>query len=254
MLLLQFLFLFSLRPLTLPNFLDSKKTSSKPKTPYGPSKPYTRPPPAYGHSTGPAHSHDFTPFRGGGGGGSAGYSSRPLSSYKYNSYDDYHDDGGSYDRHRSFRPNGGGGGPKSFVSMSNLDEDESDDVINIDHAAALYEPGKAGTPSYGGEGTSAPSPYRGGGPLDGADPLHPLRDYHSTGHDDEHMYAKLRHEYQTKSARPSKLSSPYYPQHQSDFLHEPSSPSVHSTRPVTDDREKPTKQKAYWRMSYVQNG
>lgn len=264
--------------MTLPNYLDLKKT--KPKATYRPSsKPYVhRPAAAYGDFGGSQQQHydfDFTPTRGGNGGGSdgsAGYSyhgSPPAAKYNY---DDYHDEGPSsspYDHYYS--PSSG---PKSFISVKNADEDGPDGVINIDHGHRGDESSKVkgSSPSYGAStkgskkgpsGGGSYGHYYSSGPSSEADsdPLHPLRDYHSTGHDNEDMYIKLRHEYQSKAAKPkttsSSSSSPYY-YHRSDYQ-EPSSTSVHSTRHAggaaeDDSAVRPAKKKAYWRMSFVQNG
>lgn len=177
------------------------------------------------YSHGPAgHSHSPAGYSYGGGGGNQ-------------HFDDYHDGPSST-------------GPKSFVSVSNRLNGEGgpDGVINIDHQA------------YAGP---APRPYRGdtGGADDyEPDPLHPLRDYHATGHDDEDMYVRLRHEYQSKArAQPS----PYF----RDYGYEPSSNAPVRSTGHRDQRSRhggggggggvgnggARESKAYWRMSYVQD-
>jgi len=227
--------------------LDSKKSIKsgkfgKPKLPYRPSSG------SYGSynygNRGPStgHIHDFTPVRGGGRGssgssGSTGYSYGTGTPNKY--FDDYQD-GPSY--HSSSN------GPKSFVSMSShVDNDEPDDVINIDHGydPSAHHPSSSTkvSPSYRGRTSS--SHYE-------SDPLHPLRDYHSTGHDDEGMYTRLRQEYQSKGRAKSQPSSPYY--HSLGDYNEPDSTSVHMTRHRDNDQPdgKLHKKKTYW-MSYTQN-
>lgn len=242
----------------MPNFLDSKKPV-KPNR-YGASKsPYAHRP-SYGGSKGyggsgptslPGLGHDFKPSRGvsggGGGGGSAGYSY--SSGIPSKGFDDYND-GPSYRSPSS-------AGPSSFVSVSSsTGEDDPDGIINIDHGTAAgdgYDPADDHRYRYR-QPTSSP---KGSGRYE--DPLHPLRDYHSTAHDGEDMYVRPRHEYRSKgraSKSPAAPSSPYYrPPHFDDYG-EPSSTSVQSKRPSTWDERNDGgggKGKAYWSMSYVQN-
>lgn len=241
------------RPLTLPNFLDTKKPvkSSKYSAPF--KKPYVRPPKFHSNSFGsdgpssssslPVHGHDFMPLRGSSG-GAAGYSYGTGLPNK--NFDDYHDGPSSYHVPSS-------DGPKSFVSMSsNLDEDEPDEVINIDHGRA-YDPSDdqryqhSSSSPYGAKSSSH---YQSSG-----DPLHPLRNYHASDHDNEHMYDRLRQEYQRKSsANPAVPLSPYFQSH-GDY-NEPSSTSVQSRRHDIDadgGGDKLDNKKAYWSMSYTQD-
>uniref|UniRef100_A0A2S2QBX3 Uncharacterized protein n=1 Tax=Sipha flava TaxID=143950 RepID=A0A2S2QBX3_9HEMI len=238
------------RPLTLPNFLDSKKPakSSRYGAPY--KKPYARPsnyrsggfgngpppPPSSSSSSLPVHGHDFVPLRGTGAGGYSYGTGLPGKNF-----DDYHDGPSSY--HHSSSSDG----PKSFVSMSsNLNEDDLDGVINIDHGRA-YDPSsddRRYRPSspYGAQSSSH---YRSG------DPLHPLRNYHASDHQNEHMYDRLRQEYQRKSSvNPVASLSPYF-QHYNDY-NEPSSTSVQSRRYDVDADGGDDGKKAYWSMSYTQ--
>lgn len=224
------------RPLTLPNFLTSKKPVKSGK--YGASKPPVRLP-GYGSysvgngpSSSPVHEHDFTPSRGPS--NSAGYSYGTS-----NNYDDYND-GPSYHHSSST-------GPQSFVSMSsNFDEGEPEGMININHGSGYDSSDYQKYPYQPSSSKVSPS-YNSGRSSGNYDPLHPLRNYHSTGHDNEDMYTKLREEYQTKRSGGSK--SPYYHQYSNDY-NEPSSSSVQSS--LHENGEKPPKKKAYWRMSYVQ--
>jgi len=220
----------------LPNYLDSKKPVKSSK--YGASKApsYPRPPAFNSYGSGGSssaspllHGHDFVPLRGkgsgGGAGGFGGGSSATGYSYGVGSglqsdgdFDDYRDVPSPY----SSRPlPGGSGGPKSFVSMtrSNLDESDPGDVFNIDHGRGLYEGVKG-----------PPRDYRG---------------YSSADHDYEDD--TYRGHGPTKSTVPK---SPYY-YRSSDYAHEPSSTSVQSR--IHDVDGKPPKSKAYWRMSYVQD-
>lgn len=223
------------RPLTLPNFLTSKKPVKSGK--YGASKPPVRLPGYGSYSTGngpssaPVHEHDFTPSRGPS--SSAGYSYGTN-----NNYDDYHD-GPSYHHSSST-------GPQSFVSMSsNFDEGEPEGMININHGSG-YNSNDYQKYNYQPSSSKISSSYNSGRSSGHYDPLHPLRNYHSTGHDNEDMYTKLRQEYETKSRG---TKSPYYHQYSNDY-NEPSSTSVQSS--LQNNAEKPPKKKAYWRMSYVQ--
>lgn len=171
-------------------------------------------------------------------GSSGGYSYGTGSSNKH--FDDYHDGPSSY--HSS------SDGPKSFVSMSsNLNEDDLDEVINIDH-------GRAPDPSEDQRYYSSSSPYgaKSSSHYQSSDPLHPLRNYHASDHDNEHMYDRLRQEYQRKSSvNPVVSLSPYF-QHYNDY-NEPSSTSVQSRRHDFDTDGDSDKKKAYWSMSYTQS-
>lgn len=230
--------------------MDSKKPTrpSKYSAPY--KKSYARPSSNYhsnsfGHdgpsSSLPVHGHDFTPLRGSSGGPAGfSYGAGPPSKH----FDDYPDGPASY-HHSS-------DGPKSFVSMSsNLDEDEPDEVINIDHGRA-YDP--ADDQRYHSP-PSSPYGAKTSGHYQSSDPLHPLRNYHASDHDNEHMYNRLRQEYQRKSsANRAVPSSPYFP-HYSDY-NEPSSTSVQSRRHdvgTDGDGDKLDKKKATWSMSYTQS-
>jgi len=205
----------------LPNYLDSKKPVKSSK--YGASKApsYPRPPAfnSYGNggsgSASPlVHGHDFVPLRGGGS-SATGYSYGVGGGLQSDGeFDDYRDVPSPY----SGRPSSGGsGGPKSFVSMTRSNADESDpgDVFNIDH---------------------------GHGAVRG-----PSRDYRG--------YSSADHDYEEDTFRghgPAKSvpKSPYY-YRSGDYAHEPSSTSVQSR--IHDADGKPQKSKAYWRMSYVQD-
>ncbi|XP_015365016.1 PREDICTED: uncharacterized protein LOC107162575 [Diuraphis noxia] len=223
------------RPLTLPNYLDSKKPVKSSK--YGASKApsYPRPPAfnSYGNggssSASPLlHSHDFVPLRGkGNGGGTGGFGGgNSATGYSYGVVEGLQSDG-DFDDYRDVpspylsRPLlGGGDGPKSFVSMTRSNSDEADpgDVFNIDH----------GRGSYGGV-KGPPRDHRG---------------YSSADHDYEDDT------YRGHEPAKSVPISPYY-YRSGDYAHEPSSTSVQSK--IHDTDGKPPKSKAYWRMSYVQD-
>lgn len=227
--------------MTLPNYLDAKKPSKSHK--YKPPAYSSRPSNSYGSGLSSVHGHDFKPFRGGS--GSYSYSAG-LPPRKH--FDDYHDGPSSSPYHDRLSspyhhyPTSSSDGPKSYVSMStNLNDDDSDGVIAIDHGR-------------GGDEEDASDNYR-----HQSDPLHPLRGYHASDHDHDHdMYARLRQEYQKKSGKSS--LSPYFQQH-GDYNYEPS--SVYSRRHEAssdDDGDdgadegdgKSPRKKAYWRMSFVQ--
>lgn len=221
------------RPLTLPNYLDSKKPVKSSK--YGASKApsYPRPPTFNSYGSGGSsgaspllHGHDFVPIRGGGIGGVGGGSSSAGYSYGVGSglqsdgeFDDYRDVPSPY----SGRPlSGGSGGSKSFVSMTRSNSDESDhgDVINIDHGRGAYDVVEGPSRDY--------------------------RGYSSTDHDDE------ENTYHGHGPSRSVPKSPYF-YRSTDYAHEPSSTSVQSRIHEIDVDGKPPKSKAYWRMSYVQD-
>lgn len=230
----MFFFIYH-RPLTLPNYLDSKKPIKSSK--YGASKApsYPRPPAFKGYGSGSGsgaspllHGHDFVPLRGGSSGGGIRGVGGASSGYSYGvgsglqsdgEFDDYRDLPSPY----SGRPfSGGRGGPKSFVSMtrSNSDEADSGDVINIDHGRGTYDV------------------------VEG-----PSRDYHgylSADHDDEDDT------YRGHGPSKSVPKSPYF-YRSGDYAHEPSSTSVQSRIHDIDAEGKPPKSKAYWSMSYVQD-
>lgn len=239
------------RPLTLPNFLDSKKPfKSSDKYGGGYKSPYVRPsgyePNSYddGSYGGPSpssnpavHGHGFTqPQRGISNGDdySAGYSYDTRVPTNQN-FDDYHDVPG----------------PKSFVSVSgHSDDGEPGDVLNVNHGYAYdYSPDDR-TPPH--RQSSVSYGVRSPGRYESDDPLHPLRDYHSTGHDgEEDMYAKLRQEYRTEG---SEMSSPYFTNGGGGEYHEPSPTSVQQSKRYGDgSSDKPQRKKAYWSMSYVRD-
>ncbi|XP_050429351.1 peroxidase-like isoform X2 [Adelges cooleyi] len=223
------------RPLTLPKFIDADRPSSRPS-----SRPKHRGKPDYNsyssYNSNP-HEHDFKPSRGTHSMGrpySPSYSAAPYSSagigHDYSSLSSSKPYSGpkSYD---DYLDPSGGGGPKSFMTVGNY-EDSSDggDVISIDHGEA-YESSK-----------TSPSERSGSRYTREDDPLHPLRDYHKTGHDNEEMYSRLRDEYRSRS-KPKGSSFD-----DGDDQNEPSSSSVNY-------RATPEKKKnnAYWRMSFVQS-
>lgn len=216
----------------------SSKKPARPNGYGGGSKsPYVRPsgygPNSYGGGSSgpppsnPVHGHDFTPLRGSSDGGSSGYSYG--TGFSNQNFDDYYD----------------GPGPKSFVSVSsNLDDGEPEGVLNINHGYGYGpsddRPHRQSSASYG---------IRSSGHYESDDPLHPLRDYHSTNHDNEDMYARLRQEYETKG---SSKSSPYFPNY-GDYQ-ESSPNSVLISKQYSDDNSgSPQRKKAYWSMSYVQD-
>jgi len=229
------------RPLTLPNFLDSKKPGKS--TVSHSRRPYT----IYGGSGGSSsssvvHGHDFKPSRGSSGGG--------LSGYSYGTgggphADDYHD--GQLSPYHSPPVTG----PKSFVSVSSdLGEDVADGAYNVDHAPNGYDYYSSGDRS----GYRSPS-YDYAGNHDRALPSgrYETDDYRSPGPDDENVYPRFGHEYSANDG--AEKSSPYYPSNLYGDYSEPSSTSVQSSRRSNIDGggKSPRKQKAFWRMSYVQN-
>jgi hypothetical protein len=215
----------------LPNFLDSKKPvkSSKygaSKTPkYHPPRPSSYKSYGSGSSSGASpllHGHDFVPQRGGSGGsfgGAGGGSSAAGYSYGVGGskqsdgeFDDYRDVPSPYSGHSS---SVSGGGPKSFVSMTRSNSDETDprDIININHGQGSYDV------------------------VEG-----PSRDYRGYDYEDD-----TYHGHGTAKSLPK---SPYF-YRGGDFAYEPSSTSVQSRLHDADDKS--PKSKAYWSMSYVQD-
>lgn len=166
--------------------------------------------------------HDFTPMRGNSGGGSTGYSftvggddSNGGVDLPIKDFDDYSENGG-----RHYAPYTR---PKSFVSVmsSNVDDDESDSVINIDHSRG-DDP--AGDSHYYDESADGPS-----------------RDYHYPDG------------YDTKADKQPAAKSPYfYHKYRGDY-NEPSSTSLVQSTQYDDSKSPQKKKSAYWRMSYVQN-
>lgn len=231
------------RPLTLPNFLNSKKPFKSNKYGNEYKSPYVRPssysPNSHDgsrYSSGPfpslnpaVNGHDFTPLRGNSGSDSAGYSySTGLSNQNF---DDYHD----------------GPGPKSFVSVStNLDNGGPEGVLNINHGYGYDYSSDDQTPhrqSLASYDVRSPDQY------ESTDPLHSLHNYHSTTHEDEDLYGKLKQEYDTRGGE---KSSPYFPNY-GDYQ-ESLPTSIQPSKQYSDERnDKAQRKKAYWSMSYVQN-
>ncbi|KAF0766189.1 peroxidase-like [Aphis craccivora] len=227
------------RPLTLPNYLDSKKPVKSSK--YGASKkPKYHPRPfgykgyGSGSSSGASsqlHDHDFVPLRGGGSGASFGGTGggSPAAGYSYGvgggkysdgEFDDYHDVPSPYS---GLPLSDSGRGPKSFVSMTRSNSDEADhgDIININHGHGSYDVHEGPSRDY--------------------------RGYSSADHDDED---DTYHDHRITKSSPK---SPYF-YRGSDYAYEPSSTSIQSTQSrLQDAQDKPPKSKAYWRMSYVQD-
>lgn len=267
------------RPLTLPNFLDSKRPVKSHKPSY-----HGRPAPGsyYGSYDygGSAHGHDFTPLRGERAGSYRGGGADDPSGYSYGASDKYF--GGDYGSRGPPPPPTPSSssyytaGPKSFVSVSSRLKEYAPDgaAIDVDHGygydtAAYDDDDDGGRYRYRGGGT-------GGGPTDpraadyesadvesagGGDPaLHPSRDFRSRHHDGEHHI---------DGAYPP-ASSPYFVTARGgaayggggggggdDDYGEPSSSRAEWTGGRRDDggRGAPVKrpQKAYWRMSYTQD-
>jgi len=245
----------SYRPLTLPNYLDSKKPVKSHKPSY-----YARPASSsYGSQSygdgGSAHGHDFIPLRGSsdyGGDDAAGYSYGVGAPNKY--FGDYQD--GPPPPPPTSSSSYHTAGPKSFVSVSSRLKEYAPDgaVINVHHG---YGYDTADDGRYRHRPYHAPAAdYESD---ESGDPLHPLRDYHSTAHDDEDMYARLRHEYQSKARKSPALpaSSPYFVSARGaggdDDYGEPSSSRAEWTRQRDVDGQAPKKQQAYWRMSFTQD-
>jgi len=217
--------------------LDSKKPVKSSK--YGASKApsYPRPPAINSYGSGGSsgaspllHGHDFVPMRGGSNGGGIGGvgGGSSAAGYSYgvggglqseDEFDDYRDVPSPYSSHPL---SGGSGGPKSFVSMTRSNSDESDpgDIINIDHGRGAYDVVEGPSRDY--------------------------RGYSSADHDDE------EDAYRSHGPTKSVPKSPYF-YRSTDYAHEPSSTSVQSRIHDVDVDGKPPKSKAYWRMSYVQD-
>ncbi|XP_025192930.1 peroxidasin homolog [Melanaphis sacchari] len=224
------------RPLTLPNFLDSKKPVKSNK--YGAPKAPTYHPRPFGYknhgsgssssSSSALHGHDFVPLRGGSSGGGFGgvRGGSPASKYSYGvgggkqtdgEFDDYHDIPSPY----SGRPlSNSDEGPKSFVSMTRSNSDDVDpaDVYNINHGQGSYDVVED-TP----------------------------RDYHGHFSADSDDEDDAYHGHGSSKSLPK---SPYF-YRSGDYAYEPSSTSVQSRLHDADDKS--PKSKAYWRMSYVQD-
>lgn len=227
--------------MTLPKFIDAKKPNSRPKYHY--SSPED--------DSFESNPHDFKPVRGSYSSGrtnpapfsspnkdtgdhadyAGGLTSKPFSSLK--SFADYLDPS-----------NGGGGGPKSFMTISNIYDDAPDgrDVISIDHGEAYQRQSSNGKQQSG----YSPSPRGSASRHYRPSTYAAAADDHDDDSSSSEVPFKLRDaDYLHHQTKPKGFEYDSYDQN------EPSSSSINYKKSNANEPDS-KKSKAYWRMSYLQ--